>query len=228
MSHLVSLSGTSPARLSSVRERRAKTIFTPTPSEPPSTSYTSYSMKPQNLLNKLQSHASPDQALIQEEVKDRGGTIIHQFNAGMFGLIVKPALSSLSKNFDRVTAGHHISLPGHPGYVRDKQGLLVNIKMEFYVKSVNSPQPVKKVVLHLYSTQTKLMTQGASPLSDTPSSPTTAQWFVSNFVFPMIAAQVARSGTNTDHVAAMNEAILRYEVPPCPPLQPSNIPPSQQ
>ena len=166
-------------------------------------------MQPQTLLSKLQSHATPDQALIQEEVKDSSGTIIHQFNAGMFGLVVKPAFSSLSKNYDRVMNGHHISLPVNPEYVRDKQGLLVNIKMQFSVKPVNAAHPPKKVVIHLYSTQTKLMTQGASSISDSPSNLTTAQWFVVNFVFPTIEAQVARSGTSKDHVAAMNNAIMR-------------------
>ena len=67
-------------------------------------------MQPNTLLSKLQSHATPDQALIKEEVKDNGGTIIHQYNSGMFGLVVKPAFSSLSKDFERVVQGHHISL----------------------------------------------------------------------------------------------------------------------
>ena len=166
-------------------------------------------MKPTTLLSKLQSHATSDQALIKEEVKDKGGTIILQFNSGMFALVVKPALSSLSKNFERVTNGHHISLPDNPVYVRDKQGLLVNIKMEFFVTPpVIAQQQSRKVVLHLYTTQTKLMTQGATLLSDSTSTLTTAQWFVSNFVFPSIEAQVARSGTNNEHVSAMNKAIL--------------------
>ena len=217
MSHLVPLSGLSPARLSSVRDRRAKTIFSP--SQPPyrpssqgpsSTSYTSYSMKPQSLLSKIQSHASPDQALIQEEVKDSGGTIIHIFNSGMFALVVKPAFSSFSKNYVRVINGHRISLPCNPDYVRDKQGLLVNIKLEFLVNPVSATQS-SKVVLHLYSTTTKLMTQGASPLLDPSSTITAAQWFVSNFVLPTIEAQAARSGTSKDHVTAMNKAILRLK-----------------
>ena len=160
MSNLISLPGTTPARLHSVRERREKTIFTPTqPTSqgPPSTSYTSYSMKPQTLLNKLQSHASPDQALIKEVFKDKGGTIIHTFSSRMFGLVVKPAFSCFSKNYERVIADHLISLPSHPDCVRDHQGLLVSIKMEFLVRPVIDPQP-RKVVLHLYSTQTKLMT----------------------------------------------------------------------
>ena len=217
MSHLVPLSGLSPARLSSVRDRRAKTIFSP--SQPPyrpssqgpsSTSYTSYSMKPQSLLSKIQSHASPDQALIQEEVKDSGCTIIHIFNSGMFALVVKPAFSSFSKNYVRVINGHRISLPCNPDYVRDKQGLLVNIKLEFLVNPVSATQS-SKVVLHLYSTTTKLMTQGASPLLDPSSTITAAQWFVSNFVLPTIEAQAARSGTSKDHVTAMNQAILRLK-----------------
>ena len=107
---LVSLPGTSPARLSSFREQRrvnaARTPWTPTqptpkqPQEPPkNTHITSYSMKPSNLLNKLKATASPDQPLVQEEEKDSGGTVVHQFSAGMFGLVVKPAFTSLSKNF---------------------------------------------------------------------------------------------------------------------------------
>ena len=91
-------------------------------------------MKPKTLLTKLQSQASPDQAPIQEEVKDKGGTIIHQFNAGVFGLVVKPALSGLSKNFVRVVSGHKISLPNLPDAKRDKQGLLVSIKLNFLVE----------------------------------------------------------------------------------------------
>ena len=139
-------------------------------------------MKPKTLLSKLQSHASPDQALIQEEVKDSGGTIIHQFNAGMFALVVKPALSCLSKNLVRVISGHKVSLPHHPDHKRDKQGLLVSIKMDFLVE-IPDQQP-RKVVLHLYATQTKLMTQGSSTFPNSPGGPTLAQWFVINFVSP--------------------------------------------
>ena len=106
-------------------------------------------MNPSTLLSKLQSKAAIDQPLIYEEVKDNGSCILHQFSAGMFALAVKPAFSCLSKDFSRVVNGHHISLPNHPDYVRDKQGLLVNIKMEFLVKSACAPQQPKKVVLHL-------------------------------------------------------------------------------
>ena len=180
MSNLLTLPGPSPARLRSVRERRERTIFSP--DQPPSnrsssTSYTSYSMQPQTLLSKIQSHATQDQPLIQEEVKDSGGTIVHTFNSGIFALVIKPAFSSFSKNYDRVINDHQISLPGDPTYVRDKQGLLISIKLEFILKPVIAPNHPKKIVLHLYSTQTKLMTQGASPLSDSSNSPTSAQWF---------------------------------------------------
>ena len=153
---------------------------------PHSTKNTSYSMNPSTLLSKLQSKAAPDQALIHEEVKDNGSCIIIQFSAGLFALAVKPALSCLSKDFNRVVNGHQIFLQIHPDYVYDKQGLLVNIKMQFHVKPVSAPLQSRKVVLHLYTTQTKIMTQGGSPISDSHNAPTAAQWFVTNFIYPTI------------------------------------------
>ena len=166
-------------------------------------------IKPKTLLSKLQSHASPDQALIQEEVKDSGGTIIHQFNAVMFALVVKPALSCLSKNLVRVISGHKVSLPHHPDHKRDKQGLLVSIKMDFLVE-IPDQQP-RKVVLHLYATQTKLMTQGSSTFPNSPGGPRLAHWFVINFVFPSLEDQVKKSGTSTRNVSDLNKAILKLQ-----------------
>ena len=123
-------------------------------------------MKPTTLLSKLQATAAPDQPLIEEEVKDSGGTIIHQFSAGMFGLVVKPAFCSLTKNFSRVLGGYHLSLPHPPDQRRDQLGHLMSTKLEFLVETIGGvQQQLRKVILHIYSTQAKIMTQGSSPLS---------------------------------------------------------------
>ena len=221
---LVSLPGTSLARLSSIRERRvnaAKAPWTPTqPSSKPSLQTatsnvltTSYKMKPTTLLTKLQAAAAPDQPLIRKEVKDNGGTILHFFSAGMFALVVKPAFSSLSKNFFRVVNGHQVSLPHPPDLKRDQQGLLVSMKLEFLVETSGGAQQLRKV-LHLYSTHAKIMTQGSSAFSDSPDSPRVAQWFVSLFVLPQIEEQIKKNGTNKSHVTAMNNAILNLKLVP--------------
>ena len=170
-------------------------------------------MKPTTLLTKLQAAAAPDQPLIRKEVKDNGGTILHFFSAGMFALVVKPAFSSLSKNFFRVVNGHQVSLPHPPDLKRDQQGLLVSMKLEFLVETSGGAQQLRKV-LHLYSTHAKIMTQGSSAFSDSPDSPRVAQWFVSLFVLPQIEEKIKKNGTNKSHVTAMNNAILNLKLVP--------------
>ena len=141
----------------------------------------------------------------------------------MFGLVVKPAFTSISKNFSQVVSGHRLSLPNTPEQRRDKQGLLESMKLEFLVETAFGQQQLRKVVLHIYSTQTKIMTQGGSAFSDNPDSPTVAQWFVANFVLPQIEDQVKKSGTTRNDVSGMNQAILRLR--PAPSSQLSSLPP---
>ena len=101
-------------------------------------------MKPISLLNKLKAAAAPDQPVIVEDVKDSGGTVIHHFSAAMFALVVKPAFSSLSKNFSRVVNGHCLSLPHPPSHRRDQQGLLESTKLEFLVETAEVTQQLRK------------------------------------------------------------------------------------
>ena len=236
---MVSLPGSSPALLSAMRERRvhaARTPWTPTPSSPksskqapPSNTRTSnFAMNPRTLLSKIQTNASTSMKPISEEVKDSGASIVHQFSSGVFSLVVKPVFSSFKKGFSCIVDGHRVSLPQAPTPHHDKQGLLLNIKLEFMIESGSAPQQLRKATLHLHSTTTKLHTQGGGSFYNENDSPTVAQWFVTFFVLPKIEQEVKDKNITSAQVGALHQQILRMK-PSAPSTISSmnNLPPSK-
>ena len=227
---LVSLPGTSPARLSSIRERRvtaAKTPWTPTQptaqptlQDPPSkvqrassTARTSkFTMSKATCIEKIQANAAPGQPLVTQSVKASGGSVHLHFTSGFYSLAIQPSFSTLSKGFSLMVEGTQVTLPKAPIVNRDQGGLLVDIQLQFLVSTPAGPQ--RTAQLFLYPTTTSLQVQGCAKFTKKTESPTVAEWFVACFVLPRIEAEVARKHINSKEVTAVNEAILKMNTAP--------------